>query len=115
MTSQVNYMTGGKSGKCQNDVMWRHMTSRRQISTKNSGYVLYTNILLACKYEVNWTTLGLILTVSLFFAFIWEMNEDCKNKNYIHHLITPIASNQCSFLKLAVWANFLEKVLTQEK
>ena len=66
----VDYMTGGKSGRCQNDGMRRHMTSRRQIFTKSSGYVLYINILLACKYEVNWITLGVILAVSLFSTFI---------------------------------------------
>ena len=66
----ADYMTGGKSGRCQNDVMRRHMTSRRQIFTKSSEYVLYINILLVCKYEVNWITLGVIMTVSLFSTFI---------------------------------------------
>ena len=61
MTSQVNYMTGGKSGMSQNDVMWCHMTSRSEILTKSSGYVLYTNTLLA---------LSEILAVSLFSTFI---------------------------------------------
>ena len=66
----VDYMTDDKSDRCQNDVMWRHMTSRRQISSKSSGYVLYTNILLACKYKVHWITIRNILAVSLFSTFI---------------------------------------------
>ena len=57
----LNYMTGGKSGMSQNDVMWCHMTSRSEILTKSSGYVLYTNTLLA---------LSEILAVSLFSTFI---------------------------------------------
>ena len=58
--------------KFKNDVMWRHVTSRRHHDVKFSRNVSFISISLLSKYEVVWSIIYEVLAIYVFAYLIWD-------------------------------------------
>ena len=62
--------------KIKNDVMWRHVTSRRHHDIKLGRNVSFLGIPPLCKYEVVWSIPYKVLVIYVFADLIWDCIEN---------------------------------------